>query len=418
MTVTASPLPPSTTARLEHLVDQATNADNGVPGVVVVAVDRHGQEIFSRASGPRGHGHSEPMSVDDVFWIASCTKMIVGIACMQLVERGLLSLDDSDQVERYCPELKAVQVLQPDGTLVDKQRGITLRMLLCHTAGFGYSFMHPQLLEHSQRTGFDEMSNSLEGFMQPLVHQPGEQWRYGINIDWAGVLLERATGQSLNDYLHEHIFQPLDLENISLIPTEAMKQRLVNMSARAPDGQLSAIDPIQPRALTVGTETDGKPFFHSGGGGGFAAPRDYCQILAVLLNNGTSPTTKRQILRPETVEQMFENQIAHLPPLREKEMITCKPHVCPASTGLYPSTPDDPQGWGLSFMISGGYTGRSRQTVSWSGVANLYWWCDRENGVAGMVSSQVFPFGDLKVFELWAGVEKEIYQGLKGEAKI
>lgn len=135
MTVTASPLPSTTTARLEHLVDQATNADNGVPGVVVVAVDRHGQEIFSRASGTRGHGNSEPLSVDDVFWIASCTKMIVGIACMQLVERGLLSLDDSDQVERYCPELKAVQVLQPDGTLVDKKRGITLRMLLCHTGG-------------------------------------------------------------------------------------------------------------------------------------------------------------------------------------------------------------------------------------------------------------------------------------------
>lgn len=98
------------------------------------------------------------------------------------------------------------------------------------------------------------------------------------------MLLERATGLTLNDYFHEHIFQPLDLQSISLIPTEAMKQKLVQMSARAPDGQLSAIDPIQPRALTVGSEIDGKPFFHSGGGGGFAAPRDYCRMFYPSFN--------------------------------------------------------------------------------------------------------------------------------------
>ena len=73
------------------------------------------------------------MTVDNVFWIASCTKTIVGIACMQLVEQGLLALDDSRQVETICPELKEVKVLQDDGKLVPKKRGITLRMLLSHT---------------------------------------------------------------------------------------------------------------------------------------------------------------------------------------------------------------------------------------------------------------------------------------------
>jgi len=73
------------------------------------------------------------MTLDSIFWIASCTKMLVGIACMQLVEKGALSLDDSAQVERLCPELKQVKVLQEDGTLVEKKRGITLRMLLSHT---------------------------------------------------------------------------------------------------------------------------------------------------------------------------------------------------------------------------------------------------------------------------------------------
>jgi CubicO group peptidase (beta-lactamase class C family) len=73
------------------------------------------------------------MTQDNIYWIASCTKMIVGIACMQLVEKGILALDDSNQLESLCPELKNVKVLQDDGTLVEKKRGITLRMLLNHT---------------------------------------------------------------------------------------------------------------------------------------------------------------------------------------------------------------------------------------------------------------------------------------------
>ncbi|TKA42725.1 hypothetical protein B0A55_13308, partial [Friedmanniomyces simplex] len=73
------------------------------------------------------------MTLDSIFWIASCTKMITGVACMQLVEQGKLSLDDPAQVEGLCPELKDVKVLQPDGSLFAKKRGISLRMLLTHT---------------------------------------------------------------------------------------------------------------------------------------------------------------------------------------------------------------------------------------------------------------------------------------------
>lgn len=109
------------------------NQERGLPGVVGVAVGKDGKELFTYAAGKRGTGSSEDMSTDSVLWIASCTKMITGIACMQLVEQGKLSLDDAEQVEGLCPELKDVQVLQKDGKLVPKKRGITLRMLLSHT---------------------------------------------------------------------------------------------------------------------------------------------------------------------------------------------------------------------------------------------------------------------------------------------
>lgn len=120
--------------KLQNAFDDAcADRDKGLPGVVGIAVGRDGKELFAHAAGKRGFGSEESMSLDSVFWIASCTKMITGLACMQLVEQGKLSLDDVAQTEKLCPELKDLQVLQPDGKLIAKKGGITLRMLLTHT---------------------------------------------------------------------------------------------------------------------------------------------------------------------------------------------------------------------------------------------------------------------------------------------
>jgi CubicO group peptidase (beta-lactamase class C family) len=124
---------------LRQKIDTAcADQEKGLPGAVFAVVGKDGEEKFAYASGHRGYGTSEKMTLDSIFWIASCTKVIVGIACMQLVEKGLLALDDSNQVEKLCPELKQVKVLQDDGKLVEKKRGITLRMLLDHTGKSSY----------------------------------------------------------------------------------------------------------------------------------------------------------------------------------------------------------------------------------------------------------------------------------------
>jgi CubicO group peptidase (beta-lactamase class C family) len=107
-----------------------------------VAVNKDGQEIFAHASGKRGAETDEPMTLDSVFWIASCTKMIAGIACMQLVEQSKLHLDDPAEAEYLCPELKRAKVihgydLNQNLILAEKEKGITLRMLLSHTGEFG-----------------------------------------------------------------------------------------------------------------------------------------------------------------------------------------------------------------------------------------------------------------------------------------
>lgn len=196
-----SPVPDSVVSTLRSKIDTLCNTPDkpGIPGAVFVAVDRNG-ERFAYASGKRGVASNEPMTLDSVFSILSCTKLVTAVACMQLVEQGVLRLDDVDQAESLAPELREVKVLQEDGQLVEKTSRITLRMLLSHTckaanlfflptggdsnyqhaAGFAYSFFHKGVRDHGYPAGYDEFSGHISGITQSLVHQPGEAWRYGV----------------------------------------------------------------------------------------------------------------------------------------------------------------------------------------------------------------------------------------------
>ncbi|KAF1846991.1 beta-lactamase/transpeptidase-like protein [Cucurbitaria berberidis CBS 394.84] len=407
------PLSAEVIQSLKKTVDAAcADPKSDIPGTSVVVVGKDGKELFAHASGYRGATSSEPMTIDNVFWIASCTKMIAGIACMQLVEQGKLSLDDGDEIERLVPELKDIKVLQKDGTLVDKKRKITLRMLLTHTAGFGYTFFNNELRDFSHPIGFDEFSGHIKDILQPLLFQPGEGWQYGVNIDFAGLALERATGLSLNDYCHKYIFEPLGLKNISFFPTEEMKKRLALMNHRKHDGSLIGRDHLLRKPLVV-TSSERKDVLNSGGAGAFATPSDYAQIIATLLNDGTSPTTRATILKKETVDLMFTNQIKQFPDFGRQGIPDAKPELTNPLPDLYPVEGNPPQGWGLTFMLSnGGPTGRSKSTGFWAGLPNCWWWCDREKGVGGFVCSQILPFGDAKVLGLWFDIETQIYQAL------
>ncbi|CAO2649985.1 Nn.00g012770.m01.CDS01 [Neocucurbitaria sp. VM-36] len=402
-----------TISQLQHITDAAcVDQIAGIPGAVIVVVDKNGNELFSHAAGRRGAGSNESMTLDSVFWIASCTKMIVGIAVMQLVEKNILDLDDATQVESLCPYLKDVKVLQADGTLVPKKRGITLRMLLAHTAGFGYTFFNERLREFSQPAGWDEFSGLMFDIKQPLVHQPGEGWEYGLGIDWAGKILESATGMTLDAYCHKHIYAPLGLNQISMKPSADMLRNLAFMHSRDKSGKVSKTDHLLRRPL-IPDEDNSPSFLHSGGAGCFAKPQDYAQILATILNNGTSPRTGEQILDPKTVELMFQNQIPEFPDFARQGIPAAKPNLTNAIPEIYPVPGNGPQGWGLTFMLSGaGATGRSASTAFWAGLPNLWWWCDREKELAGIVATQILPFADGQVLNLWGAIESAIYQSL------
>lgn len=169
---------------LSDIVDKAVAGDDAIPGTTVVVVSEDGSELFVKSAGKRGVSTNEPMTPDNIFWIASCTKMLTGLACMQLVEKGVLKLDDASQTEGFCPEWRDLKVLTSDGQLTEKKNGITLRMLLTHTAGFGYAFFNERLRDWGYPAGINEFSGDFDDIIQPLVFQPGEGWEYGVSNQW------------------------------------------------------------------------------------------------------------------------------------------------------------------------------------------------------------------------------------------
>jgi len=408
-------------SRLRETVEEAcADQKTGIPGATVVVIGKDGKELFAHSAGKQGVCSSSPMTLDNVFWIASSTKMLTGVACMQLVEQGILNLDDGAQTESLCPELKDIKVLRPDGKMEDKKTAITLRMLLTHTAGFGYSFFNERLRDWALPAGLDEFSGRFEDMKSPLLFQPGEGWEYGAGIDWAGICVERATKLSLNAYLQKNVLGPLGLKNMNMIPGKEMREKLAHMHSREKDGVLRPRDHLLRMPLVVDPDNEAEVgrIFNSGGAGMFAKPQEYAKVLAVLLNNGTCPATGVQVLRKETVDEMFRNQISSFPNYGRQRIPAAKPDLTNEIPELYPVPGNPPQGWGLTFMLSnGGATGRSAGTGHWAGLANVWWWCDRENGVAGIVCTQILPFADAKVLGLWAGVEAQVYEALSASKK-
>jgi len=214
---------------------------------------------------------------------------------------------------------------------------------------------------------------------------------------------------SLNDYFQKNIFQPLGIKNINMFPTLEMKSRLAHMHQKE-NGKIRGRDHILRRPL-ICEEDQVKDVYNSAGAGCFARPLEYCrrlfealadfradsstEIIAALLNDGQSPTTGNRILEAATVQEMFSNQIPHMPNFGRQGIPASKPDYTNPLSDLYPQPAEQAQGWGISMFLTihPAATGRGANTGWWAGLPNLFWWADREKGVGGIIASQIVPFG-------------------------
>lgn len=381
---------------VDALLQKAVEASD-VPGVVAVATDRNGT-IYEGSFGSRVLGESVEMTLDTVVWIASMTKAITATAAMQLVEQGKLALDTP--ASEVVPELGEVRVLEgfdADGQARTRapKRPITLRHLLTHTSGFSYEFWNADVVRYQQLYGLPPVISCQNSTLRlPLLFDPGERWEYGINIDWAGKMVEAVSGQKLGAYLAEHVFGPLVMNDTAFRITPDMRQRLARVHQRGEDGTLTPIDFEVPQ----------DPEFEMGGGGLYGTVGDYLKFIRMILNHGSAGSV--QVLKPETVDLMTSNAMGD-------SKVTMLHTVAPSVSNDAEFFPGMPKGWGLSFMINDEQapTGRSAGSLAWAGLANTYYWIDLTRGIGGVYATQIFPFGDAKSLPLFFEFEKAIYQG-------
>src|SRR5215469_1757398 len=274
-----------------------------MPGIVAVAVTDKGV-LYEGAFGKRELGKDAPMTPDTVVWIASMTKAITATAAMQLVENGKLSLEGP--ATAVVPELGAAKVLEGFDAagkprLRAPKRPITLRHLLTHSAGFAYEIWEPRVLQYQTATNTPGITSCTNAALTtPLMFDPGDQWQYGINIDWAGKMVEAVSGQKLDRYFQDHIFGPLGMKDTSFNISPSMRSRLASVHQRDDKGVLTPIEFALPE----------EPEFLMGGGGLYGTARDYLAFTQMIVQGGS--LGGQQVLKPETVELMAQNHIAAL----------------------------------------------------------------------------------------------------------
>jgi methyl acetate hydrolase len=382
-------------AAIDRILARATEAGD-VPGVVAMATDRRGP-IYEGAFGKRVLGEPAAMGLDTVVWIASMTKAITGAAAMQLVEKGKLDLDAP--AAEVVSELKEAQVLEGFNAagqpkLRPPKRAITLRHLLTHTAGFGYEIWDSDVVAYQTAKNVPGIISCQNAALStPLLFDPGEKWYYGINIDWAGKMVEAVSGQRLGAYMHDNLFAPLGMTSTAFKITPAMRERLAKIHQRGDDDRLTP-----QRDLEIPQDAE----FDMGGGGLYSTAGDYLKFVRMILNRGKANGT--EVLRPATVDQMCCNNMG-------EARVSLLKTVAPALSNDAEFFPGMSKTWGLTFQINDerAPTGRPAGGLMWAGLANSYYWIDPSTGIGGVYLTQVLPFADKEALPLYYAFETAFY---------
>ena len=288
------------TSLLQSLVD-----DGLVPGAVGLVA--RGDDVEVAAAGAMDVEGTSPMTPDSIFRVASITKPIIAAAAMLLVEDGVLRLDDP--ISRWLPELATPSVVRrPDSPLDDvvpARRPITVEDLQTFRAGWGFPSdfdlpavqpLFTQLGQGPSTEGVPE-PDTWVGILAgvPLLAQPGETWLYNTCSDILGVLIARASGQSLPDFLAERVFEPLGMTDTGFHVPAGSLGRLT--MAYRPDGDTLVISDPPDGAFTR------PPAFPSGAGGLVSTAADWLAFGRMLLADG------QPLLSPESVRLMTTDHL-------------------------------------------------------------------------------------------------------------
>jgi methyl acetate hydrolase len=358
--------------RIDAVLSDACE-QGAIPGAVAAVADTRGV-VFHKAYGWADPERRNLLDDNAIFRLASMTKLITAVAVMRLVDAGELALDDP--FTRHLPEFAAVDVLDGfDGDVPRLRRPTrppTVREVLSHCSGLSYEVWNPDIMRYQTLIGTPAISSGKIGVLDtPLVADPGTVVEYGTGFDWAGQLVHRLTGVTLDEYCCTEIFEPLGMTRTSL--------------RRLPDPTLRYVDVLseQDGGFTV-TEIDypQEPDFVTGGGCFYSTARDYMTLQRALLAGGTLDGV--MLLAADSVNEILRGQsFTDLPMLRSE-----LPWLS-ADVDLGPGWR-----WGFGLMVNCDPVpgGRNAASGGWWGIFNTTFWIDRSAGIAANLFMQSVPF--------------------------
>jgi CubicO group peptidase (beta-lactamase class C family) len=377
--------------RIDKVIQQSI--DSGWIAGAVGFIARDGKIVYDKSFGFSDIEAKTLMNRDDIFRIASQTKAITSVAAMMLFEEGKFLLDDP--ISKYIPEFAHPQVLDKFNekdttyTTVPANREITVRDLLTHTSGIDYAGigsknMNAIYAKSGIPTGFVSEKIILGDKIRdlgklPLVHQPGERFTYGLNVDVLGYLVEVLSGESLDHFFHSRIFEPLGMNDTYFYLPSSKYDRLVKVTTEDKDHHLSNLTmDIVKYPVAEGT-------YFSGGAGLSSTIKDYAVFLQMMLNKGEY--NGKRLLARRTVELMTTNQIGNLNLGRDK--------------------------FGLGFQITTqngqALLGISEGSFAWGGYFATTYWADPKERLVCLLFMQQSP---LSHGEIQNKFKAMVYQAL------
>jgi methyl acetate hydrolase len=363
-----------------------------IPGVVALVTNGDGV-FYHSAFGLMDVGNSKAMTRDAFFRIASMTKPVTSLAVMMLEEEGKIALDDP--IEKFLPELSNREVFTEFNLETGEyssrpaEKLITIRHLLTHTSGLGYSFDSP-ILTKALGNDFGASATSL-----PLLHEPGEEWTYGESTRVLGHLVEAVSGIELFEFMQERILQPLGMNETYYDIPLANNARTV--TTHAMNGSTLVETPNPTGMITAA---------HNGDGGLSSTAQDYARFIRLFLNKGVTENGTR-IVSEETIAEMGRN---HTGDVAVRFMPTANPQLSerfPLGAGV------DRYGLGFQVTMQHLENGRASGSLAWAGIFNTEFWIDPENNIGAVLMMQYLPFYDEKAIEVLQGFEERIYQNLE-----
>nr|WP_295871402.1 serine hydrolase domain-containing protein [uncultured Chitinophaga sp.] len=373
------------TSRIDDVINRHI-AEGHIPGATALVI-RHGQVVYNKAFGHADVAARKPMQTDNIFRIASQTKAITSLGVMLLWEEGKFQLDDP--VSRFIPAFKNPRVkvsFNPEDssyTTRPASREITVRDLLRHTSGIAYAavFSDPQMQAIYAKagvvSGIGTMASDLKTKInllaqQPLMHDPGQAFTYGLNTDVLGYLIEIWSGQRLDVFLQQRVFAPLDMQDTYFHLPAGKQQKLVTLYEEVNGKMVTVNHPLYEGVDPLFPNRQGT--YLSGGAGLVSTTGDYAKFLTLLLQKGKY--NNKTIVSPATVALMLTNQL---------------------ETGVRPSPlPAQPEPFSFGF----GFSLETREndhlmpynigTFSWGGAFNSHYWVDPKEELIGLVFTQEY----------------------------